>query len=336
VSRDAKFDFRIVVVSDSNYTSRAAALIRSAGIENQVNILALDNGVLAIREHFPRAEVTIWEEFLSRTPALRAAIDARSKAEQIFSSGPSFLQEQVESVVEGGWLIYCDADIIFYEKLESYFQSLPDCSVVITPHRHYIWNRRRLAKYGEFNVGLVAFKNDADGRKALEFWARSCIDWCLDSAVDGKYADQKYLEEFPSVSRRTYVENSPGANLAPWNAMFRKIVLGPSGEILVDGHRLTYFHAQGLQRRVYSWRLGHLNYLALASQRIKKIIYLPYIRELEEWSNKTGMGGFGSARSKPSFVARAKEALVGGLSVILGQTINASNSRKLGNRDSSQ
>ena len=170
-------------------------------------------------------------------------------------------------------------------------------------------------------MGLVAFRNNEEGLRALRFWAESCLDWCYDRAENGKYADQKYLERFSLVSSGVYVDNSLGANLAPWNSFLKKISLTKSGEIFVGKDKLVYFHAQGLKQKNGRWILGHLNYFSFAGPRLKKLVYRPYLEKLEEWTQKPGFEGFGTSRAPTTLLGRFAASMTYGLSLLTGQTI---------------
>ena len=311
----------VALVSDSNYLSRCATALESGNFSKFAHLLAVDEGCAQLSEYFPDLSIHAMEVFLRSKPKAKRQLEMRNRAEQIFSIGPAFLLEKSDLVEEGGWLVYADSDLFFIESLQTYLDSLPPCNVVIAPHRHYLWNESRLAKYGEYNVGLVAFRKNLQGLRALEFWAESCLDWCYDKAEDGKYADQKYLELFASVAPNVYVDNSLGANLAPWNSFLKKISLTKSGEILVGSDKLIYFHAQGLKQKNGRWILGHLNYLSFAGPRLKKLVYRPYLEKLEEWAQKPGFESFGTSRAPTKLLGRFAASITYGLSLLTGQTI---------------
>ena len=317
----------LVAISDSNYVSRCAVMIESAGADRFTTVLAVDEGVEGLQTQFLEIQIVRLRSFLSEYPDAKVQIARRSTSEQIFSIGPSILLNVSESVANDGWLVYADSDLYFFEPLQTYLESLPQCNVVITPHRHYFWNRSRLAKYGKFNVGLVAFRNNEEGLRALRFWAESCLEWCYDRPEDGKYADQKYLERFSSISSGVYVDNSLGANLAPWNSFLKRISLSKSGEILVRRDKLVYFHAQGLKQKNGRWILGHLNYFSFAGPRLKKLVYRPYLEKLEEWAKKPGFEGFGTSRAPTTLLGKFAASVMYALSLLTGQTIKVLNRR---------
>lgn len=297
---------RLVTYFDARYAARAAVMISGAMGSNlrDVSILSLDATSKTIGENLGVGRVTSESDFLTAQPLIQSAILDRNRAEQIFSIGPSFLLSEIDLLKPGEWLVYCDADLIFLERLSDYLVPFKDASVLITPHNHYWWNKKRLSKYGEYNVGMVAFRNDANGRAALNFWARSCLEWCLDEVSEGKYADQKYLEHFASVAAKVLVDDRIGANLAPWNSMGKKITRKEDGKLEVCGETLWFFHAQGIRQSARAVTLGHLKYLALASHAVKRHIYKPYLEAIEDWSTKLEISPTAGSRASKSRARR--------------------------------
>lgn len=307
---------------DSGYLPRAVTLFDSLHSDASLNfeVLALDHSSEQAASHFARTRVTKLVDFLEREVQVADSIEGLNKAERIFATGPSFLLEVMSRVSEGDWLIYCDADLIFYRGINEYMSSFNDASVVIVPHNHYPWNQKRLSKYGEYNVGLVAFRNDAHGRDVLESWAKSCLEWCRDVPDAGRYADQKYLESFTKISKKIAVDRRVGANLAPWNSSLKKVRRNGS-EIQVNGELLYFFHMQGLRRDSKGWLLGHLQYWSLAGSALKRIIYVPYLSSLERNARSLSILSQANARKSATILRRLVSSGLRILAVILGQRI---------------
>ena len=105
--------------------------------------------------------------------------------------------------------------------------------------------------YGVFNGGWVCVRRDARGLACLEDWSGRCLDWCFDRVEDGKYGDQKYLEEWPKRFDGVVVLKREGANLAPWNVEDYRISLC-NGQVMADDDPVIFYHFSGL-RQVRRW-----------------------------------------------------------------------------------
>ena len=135
----------------------------------------------------------------------------RSRAEYCWTCGPSVIyyfitKYNLESCT------YLDADLYFYRSPQLLFNEIGENSVAITDH---------YAPYeipaGRYCVQFMFFKNDEWGMKALTWWRDRCIEWCYAHFEDGKYGDQKYLEDFPKLFKNVHVVKTRGAGIASWN-----------------------------------------------------------------------------------------------------------------------
>ena len=107
-------------------------------------------------------------------------------------------------------VMYVDSDIYFYQDPKIIYDELGDESIGIIRHRH----NTSSSPDGEFNVGIIFFKNDEQGKECLTWW-NDCLLYRSrpDLATCG---DQKYLEEFPKKWKTCILDES-FAHGAPWN-----------------------------------------------------------------------------------------------------------------------
>ena len=74
----------------------------------------------------------------------------------------------------------------------------------------------------------MVFRNTGEAMRILNWWRNECLDWCFDRIEDGKFSDQKYLDDWPSKYPCVHVCTLHGAGIAPWNAIDYEIVGQPS------------------------------------------------------------------------------------------------------------
>ena len=85
----------------------------------------------------------------------------------------------------------------FFSSPDGLFSEQEVGSVGIIEHGYRTKDQWR-QKYGTYNVGWVSIRNDPPGRACLEWWQARCLEWCYDRVEDSKYADQRYLDDWPS------------------------------------------------------------------------------------------------------------------------------------------
>lgn len=225
-------------------------------------------------------------EFEQGDDALLAAKENRSTVEYYFTCSPSLLLYVLNNSPEIDVLSYLDADLFFYDDPAPIYAALADQSILIIPHRFPAAASWRAEKYGTYNVGLLVFRNDRYGRECLRWWRERCLEWCYDRVEPGRFADQKYLDDWPARFERVVVLEHKGANLAPWNWMNYQIRFR-NGSGTVNGQPIIFYHFHGLRLL-----RGRMYDLASAGQyqrmpaEFRRFFYRSYVRDLratEKW-----------------------------------------------------
>jgi hypothetical protein len=273
---------------DSGYLARGLSLIdsiRSNGDASPVWVLALDD---AAREYLdsvalPNVFTLTIAEIEAAVPELLPLKSRRSRMEYYFTTTPLIMRwvlDQCETPADTT-VIYLDSDLYFFNDPKLVLDSVGAGSVGIIEHRYPNHLQKRLAKYGRFNVGWVGVKGDSNGLACLDWWGSRTLEWCSDVPSDGRYADQGYLDSFPEMFDGVVVLESPGFNLAPWNTARYPLAIDSSGQVLVAGSLLVFFHFHGLRRVGTWWVTSQLVYGARLGQILRDRVYLPYLRHLE-------------------------------------------------------
>ena len=102
-----------------------------------------------------------------------------------------------------------------------------------------------LPSSGEFNVGIVYFKNSYVGKKCCLWWKKQMSTLPENNPYFpwyGQCGDQKYLELFPLIfGDEVCVVDKKVGHLAPWNVTFHKY---KNDKIIWNGieQDLLYFH----------------------------------------------------------------------------------------------
>ena len=177
---------------------------------------------------------------------------------------------------------YVDSDICFYNDPQILLDEVGDKSVMITEH-NYTPEYDQSATSGKFCVQFMYFKNNEDGNKVLEYWRSKCEEWCYNRMEDGKFGDQKYLDDWESrFEGIVYNCRNIGCGVAPWNV--QKYDVSNENGVLYVTERITkikkpiiFFHYHELAEvGERKWCLSHYH---LADME-KELLFRPYIRSL--------------------------------------------------------
>lgn len=160
---------------------------------------------------FKHMTVELLDDF--ETPELKAVKPTRNKAEYCWTAGPSVIYHFLTKYMLDK-ITYLDSDLFFLSSPEIIEQEAGNSSVVITEQGI---SGESAARYGKYCVQYLTFRNDKDGLGALTWWRDKCIEWCFQIMEPTRYADQKYLDEFPKRWKNVCVLKNLGAGIAPWN-----------------------------------------------------------------------------------------------------------------------
>ena len=243
--------YELCTLFDRNYLARGLVLYRSLveeGADVRLRVFAMDNVVPKILEALalPGVEVVTLDELESLDPRLRAVKEERSAVEYMWTATPAICRASFARDPDLEEITYLDADLMFHADPRPIFDESGASAVTIVPHRYAPRWRFYEATNGVYNVEWLTFRRTEAGLAALEWWYDRCLEWCYAVAEDGKFGDQKYLDDWPERFEGVHVLEQPGAGLAPWNVENYRLSRGDgSGEIQVDGKPLVFHHYHG-------------------------------------------------------------------------------------------
>lgn len=219
-------------------------------------------------------------EFEKNNPDLAAVRDSRSTIEYYFTITPCLPLYLLTRHSDLADVTYLDADMEFVASPRPLFDEAGDASVIITPHR-YAHNISGWEPYGIYNVSWLTFKNTAEGLACLEWYKASCLEWCYDTIEEGRFADQKYLDEFPLKFSGVHIMQHLGGGVAPWNLHEAELTL-KGHTIFIGGQELIFYHAQGMKHIWGPFYASGLSEYKAVNCKAKKFIIKPYILKYSE------------------------------------------------------
>jgi hypothetical protein len=209
----------------------------------------------------------------------------RSIVEYYFTCTPALPLYVLDKNLDIDHITYLDADLFFFSDPSPIFREMADNSIAIMPHRFSPANKHKGA-VGLYNVGWLTFRRSPAGLTGLHWWRERCIEWCYDRVEEGRYADQKYLDEFPRLFQEVAIITHKGANLAPWN-LSNYIIRLVENRVWVDDQPLIFYHYHGLKRLSrWVWNPQLERYGVQPQSEIRKHIYHPYIADLLKLRNE--------------------------------------------------
>ena len=220
------------------------------------------------------------------TIELLEAKKTRSKGEYCWTCTPSVISYVLDKYKVPS-CTYLDSDLIFYSDPSVLIEEMISNrkNVLITEHRFSALPKLHGQKRaGKFCVQFITFMNESDSLKVLDKWRNQCIEWCYARYEEGKFGDQKYLDEWPMLYSNVHILQHIGGGVAPWNIqqyIFNLNGKSITGQIKNTGltFNLVFYHFQYvkfLKNNVYD--IGWY----IITPAVKKLFYKPYLKKLEE------------------------------------------------------
>ena len=294
----------ICTLFDHRYLPRGLCMIESArrhGFTGDIWVLCLSDEceqrlrVMAL----PGVRTVTLGQLEAHIPRLQDARANRSILEYYFTCMAALHTYLFETQPDINGTMYVDSDIQFFANPEIVFESIGDAPVAITPH-NFTPPMRSLERCGVFNAGWTAFRRTPEGLRCLRWWLDSSLDWCYDHVENGRYANQAYLNQFPTIAPGTRILHQKGYNCAPWNIGNYKVT-ERGGRLWVDDEPLVFFHFHGMKRRLSLFQIQHREYGAAVTWLMRNRLYRPYIVELLRFERQQSA----VARTEPAKPATA-------------------------------
>ena len=312
---------------DINYLPRGLALYTSLKRHCRnpfvLWVLCMDDETYQVLAHMALSEVrpVSLAEFESGDDELVAAKSTRSKVEYYFTCTPSLPLWVLNNHPEVDLITYLDADLYFFADPMPIFEEMGTDSILAIEHR-FPPHQRRKEVCGVFNVGFLSFRRNDEGLGCLRWWRDRCIEWCYDRVEETRFADQKYLDQWPRLFLSLTVLQHRGAGLAPWNLANYEIRCS-DGQVTVDGEPLIFYHFHGLKAEghwFYATRVE--GYGARLQYATRAGLYRPYVSAVVRASRLVGRyraergdvfatirGGIAARRPRSPLRSRASELL---------------------------
>jgi hypothetical protein len=272
---------------DSGYLSRGLSLYRSltaTGEDFRLYVFCFDDAVYGIlrRLKLERLVPISLAEFES--PELLRVKPGRTRGEYCWTCTSHTIRYALDTFGLPE-VTYLDADLFFYRRPSELFEEFDrsGASVLITPHRftrRYDTSRRA----GIYCVQFITFRADESGLHALDWWGERCLEWCHARVENGKFGDQKYLDDWPARFPGVHVLQHLGGGVAPWNV--QQYELEREDNRLRGREKRTGREFDVVFFHFHNVRFLTNGYIDLGDYHlrtsIKRLLFQPYVATLEQ------------------------------------------------------
>ncbi len=223
--------------------------------------------------------VCVWSQIFKSEKWLACHLPGppRSLHERMWSARADMTATLLEQGITSS-VCQLDSDLMFFSSADAIFNNLDALGAKAGVMPHYFASaadflpgvtRETHGQYGRYNSGFVFVRDAALARR----WADQTRAWCYFRLEDGKFADQPYLNDFPTFGA---VEFPPWVAPGPWTSKRELSTYRPVDNSLVAWH----FSSLKMNHDGTVAQYANAEY-ALSEETIRSI-YLPYVSELRE------------------------------------------------------
>lgn len=150
-------------------------------------------------------------------------------------------------------VIYLDPDTVAFSRLDDIVEALDSANIVLTPHQTrpeqslaaVMDNEICSLKHGIYNLGFLAVAATDVGRDFADWWSRRVYHFCRADIPNGLFTDQRWIDLVPAFFEGVAIMRSSRHNVSTWNLTTRHLSISASGDYMVDGEPLGFYHFTG-------------------------------------------------------------------------------------------
>ena len=285
-----------VTLFDSVFVPQGLALhesLESHAGDYTLWILCMDDEVHSVLTCLNLPNIELLKLCEVETQELLLIKNSRTRAEYCWTLTPFTFRFVFNKNSKIERVTYLDADVWFMDSPKLIFDELDKSNkpVLITEHA-YAPEHDQSASSGRYCVQFITFKRN-EGEEVRQWWEDRCIEWCFNRCEDGKFGDQKYLDDWPQrFPNKVHVLQRQEWMLAPWNVT-----------------RFSY--SQAIMYHFHGLRLMNKGKVKLTDYIVPPVVianvYVPYLKKINNIYKTLRLVDFAPKQQEiyPGFLLRA-------------------------------
>jgi hypothetical protein len=182
-------------------------------------IVCMDDALYEALRHLNLPNVSLLQISRLEVNELKSVKLTRTTGEYCWTVTPFAPRFVFEADAGVARVTYIDADLWFRKHPGPIFAEFDfsEKHVLITDHA-YAPEYDASATSGQYCVQFMTFTREG-GESIRKWWEDRCVEWCFARYEDGKFGDQKYLDDWPvRFPNKIHVLSDKELILAPWNS----------------------------------------------------------------------------------------------------------------------
>lgn len=271
------------------------SLQRHAG-KHLLWVICMDEGAERMLRQLDLPDVRIIPLAEAEDEVLLAVKTERTRGEYCWTLTPFSFDLVFQRDATAARVTYLDADVWLSSDPSPVFEAFEasGAAVQITEHA-YAPEHDQTTTSGQYCVQFLTMDRERSAPVRC-WWKDRCIEWCFARFEDGKFGDQKYLDDWPQrFGELIHVADPKGWFQGPWNAT--RFPYNKAIAYHFHGLRLLEKGLVRLADRQYSIPSPH-----------RRFVYHPYLKDLNDALRRISTVSFqvkaSLRQSRPSLLRR--------------------------------
>jgi hypothetical protein len=278
----------IATSTDANYLHKAIVLYRSLLKVHDnflLHMFCFDDIAYSVFKRLNYQNLKIYHPSDFENKELLKVKASKVKRYEYYWACNPFITRKVLLDQDTDFVSSCDCDLMFFDSPEVIFSELGNADVLIQPNNFSYQFVNDFTLVGYYCTSFQCFKKNQNSIKILNWWHKKTIKWCSSKFEDGKFGEQKYLDDWRIRFKKVREIANVGTNVAPWNIQKYDISKRNKQIIINAKYPLIYYHYHSFRMDLKNYQYiitgdRHNNYPI--SEKVIKLVYKPYIKVLKE------------------------------------------------------
>lgn len=278
----------IVIGVDANYVHRSIVFYTSLSKVHDNFILyvfCFDDVTYLIFKKLNYKNIILYHTSEFEDKELLRVKSSKDRLYEYYWAINAFMAYKVIREQKTDFITLADCDLMFFQSPEAIFEELKDVDVLIQPNNYSYQFENDFVPYGYYCTSLQCFRNNKNGRNILGYWNKQSLEWCSHTPENGKFGEQKYLDEWRINYEKVREIANIGTNIAPWNVQKYDLSLKGKQVVINNKYPIIYYHYHSFRMNLQNYEYiitGDRNLKYPIPSEVIELIYKPYIKMITE------------------------------------------------------
>lgn len=284
IHTNSKKTRHIVIGVDGNYLHKAVVFYKSlSNFHNNfiLHVFCFDDVAHKVLGTLKYKNIITYHASEFETKEILKVKASKERMYEYYWAINPFIARKIIKEQKTDFVALADCDLMFFQSPEVIFDEFKGADVIIQPNNFSYQFENDFVPFGYYCTSFQCFRNNTNGRNVLEYWHAKCMEWCSHIREEGKFGDQKYLDDWRIRFEKVREVANVGTNVAPWNVQKFDLSQKDGRVVINNKWPLIYYHYHSFKMNLLNYDYiitGDRNLSYPISTEAVRLVYNPYIK----------------------------------------------------------